>query len=143
MNTSVVFDQAVVPTTLESLRPGDFCICSPECSGANGTCACQSSPWGGVAYSEGGQLEDAYLELRNEEDADYCKKGGEWFKGDSVNRKGVGRGMGVRRVLFRAGQQGPAGRRGPAAPGGREVPEAPERHSGSTAQDRRARLLPG
>lgn len=91
MNTSVVFDQAVVPTTLQSLRPGDFCICSPECLGANGTCACQSSPRGGVAYSEGGQLEDAYLEPRNEEDAHYCKKGARCFNGDSVCRGHVGR----------------------------------------------------
>lgn len=86
INSCLVYDQAHVPTTFQSLRPEDYCLCSRECFGGNGTCACQADSVGGVAYTKGGIVEDAFLYNHNEEDAHYCKKGRRCFNGESLCR---------------------------------------------------------
>jgi len=84
VNSSVVYDQARVPTTLESFRPGDYCLCSSECLRGSGTCACQEQSLGGVGYNDGGLLEDMALDQFNTGDANYCKKGSQCLNGNEV-----------------------------------------------------------
>ena len=43
MHYSVIYEQAQVRPTLESLRPGDYCEYSNSCMGADAACPCQAS----------------------------------------------------------------------------------------------------
>ena len=74
MHYSVIYEQVQVRTTLEGLRPGDYCQCSNSCMGADATCPCQTSIVGRSAYL-GGILADGFIEGGNDKDEYFYKKG--------------------------------------------------------------------
>lgn len=83
MQNSVIFDKAKVPTTLESLRPGDYCQCSNNCMDADAACPCQASVGGQSAYV-GGILADEFIEGGNDNNARFCKKGAPCIRGVEI-----------------------------------------------------------
>lgn len=83
MHYSVIYEQAQVRTTLESLRPGDYCQCSNSCMDADAACPCQASLVGRSAYP-GGMLADEFMEGGNDSNAHFCKKGAPCIRGVEI-----------------------------------------------------------
>ena len=83
MHYSVIYEQAQVRTTLESLRPGDYCQCSNSCVGADAACPCQASILGRISYL-GGILANEFIEGGNDGDAYFCKKGAPCIRGVEI-----------------------------------------------------------
>ena len=83
MHYSVIYEQAQVHTTLESLRPGHYCECSNSCMGADAAYPCQASILSRRAYLEGIMV-DEFIEGGNDSDAYFCMKGAPCIRGVEI-----------------------------------------------------------